>query len=173
MTTAVRGSIPACAVSAHAQRSQANRRQRPRATDADQLEAGAVDARHRLGACASCVPHVRVVPASPQGNAGRDRRPSSERQACACVESPALKGFRGRPSGELLTPVMGGASFSEVNHLFQQSYDSIAVRRSQRRQARQSPTEMCRWRADIAQGGSEESHEGGSVSSIECINRVH
>jgi len=85
------------------------------------------------------------APVGPLERAGRDRRPSSERQACACVESPALKGFRGRPSGELLTPVMGGASFAEVNHLFQHTYDSIAYRRSQRQTARSSRLARGRW----------------------------
>ena len=42
------------------------------------------------------------------------------------VEAPALSWFRGRPSGDLPTPVMGGASFPDVNHLFQLSYNSIA-----------------------------------------------
>jgi len=48
------------------------------------------------------------------------------------VESPALNWFHGRPSGELPTPVMGGASFPDVNHLFQLSYNSIARFRPQR-----------------------------------------
>ena len=41
-------------------------------------------------------------------------------------EAPAFIWLHGRPSGDLPTPVMGGASFPDVNHLLQQSYDSIA-----------------------------------------------
>jgi hypothetical protein len=110
--TALRTSIPACAVSACAQRLQAITCEISRG-GYDVGSAGVRDATlwRKGGAPVSPLDVISVRLGAP---------------GLRVVETPALKWFRERPSSESPTPLMGGASFPDVNHLFQHSYDSIA-----------------------------------------------
>ena len=106
-------------------------------------------------------PHGRVVPVSPQERAldvivvrHRSARPAH------VWNRPRSKGFAGGPAANCSPLSWVAHRFPEVNHLFQQSYDSIADRRSQRQQSRRSPEARRRWRAECARSGSTEEYAG-------------